>query len=731
MVDIDEIAKKFGAKIEKSFVTEQGGSSDYSREYSKFKTEINPKLSGYESICKKFGRAFKVKLGQKDAERFSKSLSIAHIDVAPEEAAGLAMFSFVAVILFTIVFMAVLYFVLNVQNLGILGTAAFMLFLTAVFLYYYMSTMPDRLAQTWRLKASSQMVPCILYIVVFMRHTSNLELAVKFASQHLQPPLALDLKKIFWDVETGKYSTIKDALDAYLETWREYSLEFVEAFHLIESSLYEPSEGRRVEILEKSLNVILDGVYDKMLKYTHEVQGPLTNVYMLGIVLPTLAIAMLPLASALMGGTIKWWHVAILFNVLIPFFVFYMTSDVLAKRPGGYGESELVEMNPEYGSYKSNKHYYTALMIALPFFLIGILPLIFQFTPIPELFGLAKDYTFGDFGLSLMADNCIFDFKTAAGQCASAGKAAFGPFGLGAVLFSLFIPLSVALFFSLSFSAKTKKLLKTREDTKALETEFASSLFQLGNRLGDGVPAEMAFGRVAESLKGTPTESFFRTVNSNIQQLGMSAREAIFNPQRGAIIYFPSSLVRTSMEILVESVKKGLQVAARALMSISQYVKNIQKINERLKDLLADIISSMKSNMAFLAPLLAGIVVGLAAMITLIMNRLNSMIVSGMSAETSLGGFTSIGTLTETFKLENMISPYFIQLITGIYLIEIIYILTITLVTVESGADELSEKAGIADNIRKGMTLYILASLASILALSLLAATAVSGLAAP
>jgi hypothetical protein len=720
LADIEEIAKKYGIKIEKSFMTEQQG--DFSREYLKFKKEINPALSGYEKACKTFGKSFKLKLTKKDYERISKSLNVAHADITPEEAAGLAIFSFVSIIMLSVFSILILYLIAKV-SLSTLVPFIFLMFLTAVFVYYYINSIPDRLAQSWRLKASSQMVPCVLYIVVYMRHTSNLELAIKFASQHLQPPLALDLKKIFWDVETGKFSTIKEALDAYLEGWREYSLEFMESFHLIESSLYESSEARRIEILEKSLSVILEGVYDKMLKYTHEVQAPLTNVYMLGIVLPTLAIAMLPLASALLSGMIQWWHIAIVFNVLIPFFVFYMTYDILRKRPGGYGESEMLELNPDYPYYQSRKHYYKALAVAVPLILIGLIPFILQYIPV---FG-ATDYTFGQIGIPIMQDNCVFDFKTAGGECAIAGKGVFGPFGLGALMLSLFIPLGISLFFSMSYKSKTKKLIKTRDETQNLETEFSSSLFQLGNRLGDGVPAEMAFGRVAESLRGTPTESFFRTVNSNIQQLGMSVRDAIFNPQRGAIIYFPSSLVRTSMEILTESVKKGLQVAARALMSISQYVKNIQKINERLKDLLADIISSMKSNMSFLAPLLAGIVVGLASMITLIINKLNQMILATPSraGESFAGGLTSMGNLVDLFELKNMIPPYFVQLITGIYLIEIIYILTITLVTVESGVDKLREKSEIAGNMQRGMTLYLMASIVSILALSLLAAMAI------
>jgi hypothetical protein len=282
------------------------------------------------------------------------------------------------------------------------------------------------------------------------------------------------------------------------------------------------------------------------------------------------------------------------------------------------------------------------------------------------------------------------------------------------------------MFFAISYKSKTKKLLEMRDKTKILEVEFASSLFQLGNRIGDGIPAEMAFGRVAESLKGTPTAEFFRFVNSNIQQLGMSLKEAIFNTQRGAIIYFPSSLVRTSMQILIESVKKGLQVAARALTSISTYIKNINKINERLRDLLADTVSSMKSNMAFLAPMLAGIVVGLSAMITSILNKLTVMLAAGqMTADSSLGVGISVGTLTSLFKLDQMVPPYWLQIVVGVYLVEIIYILTNTLVTVESGVDELKEKSEIAKNMKSGMIMYLMAALVAIIALTLLAEIAI------
>ena len=247
------------------------------------------------------------------------------------------------------------------------------------------------------------------------------------------------------------------------------------------------------------------------------------------------------------------------------------------------------------------------------------------------------------------------------------------------------------------------------------------------NRLGDGLPAEIAFGKVAESTKYQKTHDFFSLVNQNIQQSGMSLESAIFDRKRGALIFFPSPLISTSMHILVQSVKKGLQVAANSLMAISEYVKNINKINQRLKDLLAEIVSDMKSNMTFLAPLLAGIVVGLSAMITLILNKLQTFQES-LSSGSDISGLGDIGNITNLFDITQMISPYFIQASIGLYIVEIIFILTTALVTVDAGKDVLKEKYELAKNLKRGSFLYLATALISIIALSLLASIALSGL---
>ncbi len=666
-----------------------------------------PEITRYERLCRSLGNIIRLNVAPKDAQEIQKQLSIAHVDLEPWQPLTLAVMAFLSIF-----FIGLL---ISVAILFISGSLPILFFLLvimlSVFVFYYMKNYPSRLANKWRLKASSQMVPAILYVVVYMRHTSNLERAISFAADHLQYPLALDFKKVFYDVQVGKFATIKESLDNYLQIWQDYSIEFIEAFHLIESSLYEPDDAKRISTLEKSLQVVLDGVYDKMLKFTHEVKSPLTNVYMLGVVLPTLGLALLPLATAMLGGMLTWVHIFILFDLIVPFLVFYLTDKILFMRPGGYGEASLIEKNPLYYEYKSKTPYINAFILTLPLFILGLLTFKVQYTSLPANLGLQKDYNFAQIGLGVNA--------TVIGFTPNATHTGFvGPFGVGALILSMFIPLGIAMFFSLSFKARTKDLIIARNKTKQLEDEFNTSLFQLGNRIGNGTPPEIAFGEVAEVSQGLQTRDFFNRVNYNIRQLGMSVEKAIFDRSQGAIIFFPSELIATSMRILVESAKKGLRIAAISLMSISEYVKNIQKITERLKDMLAEVVSDMKSNMSFLAPLLSGVVVGLASMINAILYKVNQVSLQGVTGAT-LGG-VDVSTLSGLFDFTQMIPPYFLQIIIGIYLIEIVFILTRTLVTINSGEDKLEVTNETGKNLIKGIMLYFITGLVATVALSVL-----------
>lgn len=711
---VDDILKKYGRKIEKQInntpLSYQKG--NYSQSYSKFKQEMAPEWSRYERWCHTLGDTLKVKASKKDEEKIRKYIEIAHLDVEPWQAITLGLTAFIGVFFLNLILSLAIFFITTKFP----GTFFLLMLVFSLFVYSYVNSYPERFANKWRLKASSQMVPAILYVVVYMRHTPNLEKAIAFAAENIEYPLSLDLRKVFYNVEIGKFSTIKESLDNYLEVWRDYSPEFIESFHLIESSLFEPGEDRRISVLEKSIQVVLEGVYDRMLKFVHETKGPVQNTYMLGTVLPVLGLALLPLASVMVADMLNADHVFMLYNLIIPFLAFFLMNKYMMMRPGGHGETSFLERNPKYSSFKNNKHYTKALLIALPLIILGLLPLIFQYTPLPEFLGLQKDYTLAQLGLGSSEDQMFFGFV------GKPGEPVKGPFGIGASILSMFVPLGIALFFSIAYTSKTKEMIKERNKTKELEKEFNSSLFQLGNRIGNGTPPELVFSKVAESSRGLKTEDFFRKVSYNIQRLGMSVENALFENRRGVMNEYPSGLIATSMRILVEAAKKGLHIAAVSLMSISEYIKNIQKINDRLKDMLAETVSDMKSNMTFLTPLLAGVVVGLSTMITNILGKVN--LLESLQDQEIAG----IANVLKMMDIKLMIPPYFLQLAIGIYLVQIIFILTQTLVTIDAGEDELERLNKTGKNLKAGMLFYFFTAAITTLILFAISSSVLSGM---
>ncbi len=687
------------------------------REYKQFKQEYLPRhMSWYEKACNQAERVFKISPDPKKAALMQESIDICHLNMTPT---GAYSFSFLFPMAF-IVFFALITYILTS---GGMFFPVFFLALGGMMIIPFQNA-PDFLANSWRMKASNQMVLSIFYVVTYMRHTSNLELAIDFAAEHLSPPLSLDFKRVIWNIETEKYSSVKESLDAYLDSWRKWNMEFIESMHLIEGSLLEGDETARVGMLDKSLDVILEETFEKMLHYAQNLKSPITMLHMLGIILPILGLVILPLVVSFMEG-VHWYHLSALYNVLLPASVYYLGKQILAKRPTGYGNVD-ISKNPELQKYRNfvmklgaNEivvpPLYLSIAVAVICLLIAFVPMMLHFinpgwdialTRGGEI-KIATDYTVED------AKFYFSEYK----QSSKPELGIIGPYGLGAALLSVFMPLSVGLSVGLYYKLRTQNVLKIRDDSKKLEAEFASALFQLGNRMGDGLPAEIAFAKVASAIPDTYSGQFFGLVSMNISKLGMSVEQAIFDGQNGAILQFPSDLIETSMKVLIESAKKGPLVAAQALINVSRYIKQMHTVEERLQDLMADSISSMKSQIKFLTPVIAGIVIGITSMVTTILGKLGGQL-SNLQAESAASGGAAAG-LTQLFG--DGMPTFFFQIIVGFYVVQIVYILTILVNGIENGFDKLAEEYEIGTNMTRSTVIYCAISLGVMFAFNMIA----------
>jgi len=696
------IERELGAKIEPV-------KKISSRDYQEFKQQYMPvHLSWYEKLCNLSEKILRIKPSKEKAILMQENLNIAHLNTTPAGVISLAYLAPVLIILLG----SLISFALLQSTFFI-----FFFFIVGLALIGPLAKFPEYTANSWRLKASNQMVLCIFYVVTFMRHTSNLENAVDFASEHLAPPLSLDMKKVLWDVETEKYSNVRESLDIYLETWKKWNIEFIEAFHLVEASLYEGSESRRLNSLDKSLDIILEETYEKMLHYAHNLQSPITMLHMLGIILPILGLVILPLVVSFMEG-VRWYHIATIYNVTLPIVVYFMGKNILSRRPTGYGENDISEDNPELKKYKNilikiGKSEFEinpivfSITIGLFLIMLGLSPVILHSLNVADI-GIGDEDLTSTCGKKF----CLLGYRISQ----TTGEV-IGPYGLGAAVLSLAITLGLGLSIGLFYKLRSKNIIKIRNRSKQLELEFAGALFQLGNRLGDGLPAEIAFGKVSQVMEGTVSGSFFELVSANIKRLGMSVKSAIFDPLHGALVRFPSNLIESSMKVLIQSLKKGPVIAAQALTNISRYIKEIHKVNERLKDLMADIISSMNSQIKFLTPVIAGIVIGITSMVTTILGKLGQT----LGSVTGEGGIGANANLIGLFG--DGIPTYHFQIIIGVYVVQITYILTILSNGVENGSDKLMEKYSIGQNLTRSTILYVTISLVVILLFNIIAAT--------
>ncbi len=704
--EYQDLLTKYKSRIKEEFGAEPIPSAQAStQEYTQFKEELYPThYSFYEKAANFAEKTLKIKASGKNANKILKDINTCHLSITPS---GVTSFSILAALsvglIAPVAAMGIpLAFGLAPQPILIM----FML-VVALVLYFILQKVPSFMATTWRMKSSNQMVQSIFYLVTYMRHTSNLERAIEFASDHLEPPLSLDFRKILWDVETQQYSTIRDSANAYLGQWQEYNKEFVEAFHLVESSLFEGSEERRLALLDKSLDVILNGTFENMLHFAHNLKAPMTMLHMLGVILPILGLVILPLVVSFMAGggnpLVTALYISLLYNVTLPVSVFYLGKTILAKRPAGYGAVDIskkkgvkkfTNVNIPIGKKMNisvNPLYFSIGLFLVTLF-IGLSPFILHAIDAPDFEIIPGQ------GMKMLDYVCPSDKGI---ECDKADKV--GPFGLGASLMSVFLVAGLGLSIGMYYKLKSSNVIKVRNKTKKLEDEFSSALFQLGNRLGDGLPAEIAFAKVAETMQGTTSGDFFNIAEKNITKLGMGIEQAVFDSKVGAVASFPSKVIESSMKVLIESMKKGPRIAAQALLSMARYIKEIHRVEERLKDLMADIISSMKAQVKFMTPAIAGIVIGITSMISTILTKLSGQLSEFASGSDGAGAGGMAG-MMEIFGLG--IPTFHFQVVVGIYVIQLAFILTILSNGIENGADKLGERFSLGKNLTSGILLY-------------------------
>jgi len=514
-------------------------------------------------------------------------------------------------------------------------------FVAPLVVLIYIAGYPKRAAERLRVQSLGRMPEAVNYMAMAMRVTPSLDRAVGFAAENSDGPLGRSLRGILWEVYMRKHSSIEEAFLAFAHDWGEWNDDFKRALHAVRAAEMEKSREGLQRSLDKAMDIALTGAKRRMEKFASSLSGPTTVLFSLGILLPMMLGALLPMAS--MGGlSMGPWEVALLMNIIFPGATLAYAQSILGRRPGTAQAPSIKHQHRSSG---------TSATVAA--FVCGALFILLAFPPLNSILGTA------------------------------------GP-SLAPMLLMWGITVPVSVHCIVTTRAARRELFSIRK----LEDEFPDALFQLGSRIGEGLPVEAAMARTAETMRRTEVASLFRRISFALRITRASLDEVLFGP-KGILLHHPSRTVSATMNMVVESVKKDPVTAGHTIVGISHYLKDLKKVDHDIRMQLASIMDTMRATAMLFAPLVMGITAALYITLT------------GVTEGLNIGG-AAFG-LSAAVK-QSIPSPVFVSII-GIYLMLTVIILIHFTSGMRQAGDTVERKWDIGTALPVAMALFTLSTL--------------------
>ncbi|HIQ50123.1 MAG TPA: hypothetical protein EYH56_02925 [Nanoarchaeota archaeon] len=633
------------------------------RDYSQFIKEIRREpRTFYEKLCWKAEKILRIKPDKKTKEKLESEIKTAYLDVTPE---GVVSLTFLLAIIGLIFF---------ISSIILIKDVLFSIVLLSLFLgsAWYCYTYPEKKSREIEVKMASDLVIAVLYMVIYMRTSPNIEGALKFAAENLTGPLSWDLKKLLWDMEVGVYPSLDIALEYYLAKWKDKNEEFVEALQMLRAATGETKE-RRLSLLDEAINVMLNGTRDKMRHYAQKLRMPVMLVYTMGIMLPVIGLVMFPIVALFMAQLVKPIFIFIGYDILLPLFLYWFISNMLKTKPATFSQPEIKEAKnvPSLGKFrfmgKELPVWPFSILAGLPFILYGVAGI--SSIPIETLQGI--------------------ELQT---------------------LYSVYIIIGLSIIVIVYCYLDSFQKMPLRKKIERIENEFGEALFQFGNQIAGGRPLEIAMERAIRDMKNLKIADLFKEAISNIKKLGVTFEQALFDKNIGVIWNYPSRLIKSIFRVIIESMEKSVKLTALTTLTLSRYLKGVKMVKEEIMSMLSETITSMYFLASFLAPLISGIIVTMAIVIMEILFVMTEKLQSVLANATMPTALPTFLTWAWSGGGTGMpITPAGFQLVVGLYTLETAIIISYFVNRLEYGEDAIGLRNIIYKTVLIATIVYVLA----------------------
>ncbi len=388
----------------------------------------------------------------------------------------------------------------------------------------------------------------------------SVERAVVFATRHSEGALVDKLKRSLWSVTTRSRSTVLDSLLDLTESLSELNDSLKQAMHLIISSTHERSREGMSRLLDKANSIVLDGVKNGVERYVSSLSVPTMVLFALGVLLPVMLLSLSPLAS--MSSILD-------------------TSNLSAD-----------QMEIGIQSY------------LLPFLLLVIFPL--------SSFLYARSVLSRNPVSAPRPDNVNTSRRVAAAGIvsviagATASAADFGDMKPYLILLGIVLPLSLAMTFDFREGHLRRKTVSEND------RDFASALYQIGNRMLAGGSLETALRQAAEARRGSSFHDFAANILHRSRMRHTALEDLLTSDQSEDRI---SPLVSGAFRTVAESAKRDTVGAGQIALNLAQYLSDLRSCEERIREKQKGVVDMMTSTTTFFAPIVLGVTSSLVGII--------------------------------------------------------------------------------------------------------------------
>ncbi len=647
------------------------------------------KFSFYEKLCKFSYKFLKVKCPNFLRKKLHEPIFLSDMKITPDHVFSLSITSFI--LSFFIFFW--------LSFIDFPSTLVLLIF--PFFIVYNVFTYPQFHSEVIRIRAGNEIISIILYIVTYLSLNPVFEKAIEFAASRCHGPLGNDLKKVIWDIESGKYDNIEKALAIYTRKWTLWNEEFVNSLALLRLIEIQATLDDRNEILRTAVERTMRNATNKMEEYAFNLKMPSMMVLLFGITMPLIGLIMFPMISIFLTHAVNPLYIGLGYTVFLPFFLWWFLYRLISKRPATYSHSEKIEeVQPR--KYIEIKKLNLKIPIVLIAFFIGFLitiPGIIYYIELASDHYLIFSRYSGQKAINEWGNYCLSKYEPAV-MVRDTFKAMTLIWGIGAFVFLLTY-------------LKTKGPYEFDLYIRKLEEDFTEGLFELQTALKQNIPLEIAILKVSEQYKRlkrekTPVAKFFAEFYQMLLKTGRPTQTVLFG-KNGLITNLPSSMIKNIMRIITSALYKGSVIASRVTKNIVTYLRRLREIEHIIKKSMAEIISNLTMAGGFISPVIAGIVASSSVVMVQLLQavaRVLKTIEDMYSLGTDVGG--SMSDTLGLINLQSVMPPTLMQLIGGIYLIEIVIIISIFVTGIDRGFNKVYRDHMISNLIIKSMIWFTL-----------------------